>query len=48
MSEEFPKMKLRGLVPIIYINVAVSDLYIPTIDPPILPQQNRKTYSGNI
>ncbi len=32
----FPDMKLRGLVPNSYIHVSVSDLYIPTIDPPIL------------
>jgi hypothetical protein len=29
-------MKLRGLVPNFYIHVSVSDLYIPTIGPPIL------------
>ncbi len=32
----FPKIKLRGLGPIFYIHVSVSDLYIPTIYPPIL------------
>ncbi len=32
-----PEMKLRGLVPIFHIHVSVSDLYIPTIGPPILP-----------
>ncbi len=37
----FPEMKLR-LVPISYIYVSVSDLYIPMIGPPIL-QQNRGT-----
>jgi hypothetical protein len=31
-------MKLRGLVPISYIHVSVSDLYIPKIGPPILLQ----------
>ena len=29
-------MKLRGLVPNFHIHVSVSDLYIPTIGPPIL------------
>jgi hypothetical protein len=32
----FPEMKLRGLVPNFHIHVSVSDLYIPTIGPPIL------------
>ncbi len=32
----FPEMKLLGLVPDSYIHVSVSDLYIPTIGPPIL------------
>jgi hypothetical protein len=32
-------MKLLGLVPNYYIHVSVSDLYIPTIGPPILVQQ---------
>jgi hypothetical protein len=36
----FPEMKLRGLVPNFHIHVSVSDLYIPTIDPPILLQQS--------
>ncbi len=31
----FPELKLRGLVPNSYIHVSVSDLYIPTIGPPI-------------
>ncbi len=29
-------MKLRGVVPNFHIHVSVSDLYIPTIGPPIL------------
>jgi hypothetical protein len=33
----FPEMTLRGLVPISYI-ISVSDLCIPTIDPPIMLQ----------
>ncbi len=32
----FPEMKLRGLVPNLYIYVSVSDLYILTIGQPIL------------
>jgi hypothetical protein len=36
-------MKLRRLSPNSYINVSVSDLYIPTIDLPILLQENRWT-----
>jgi hypothetical protein len=35
----FPEMKLRGLIPYFQIHVSVSDLYIPTIGPPILLQQ---------
>ncbi len=31
----FPEIKLRGLVPSFHIHVSVSDLYIPTIGPPI-------------
>jgi hypothetical protein len=34
-------MKLRGLIPNVYIYVWVSDLYIPTIGP-------RQTAGGNI
>ncbi len=41
-------MKLRGLVPNSYIHVSVRDLYIPTIAPPILLQQNRWTDHGNV
>ncbi len=32
-------MRLRGLVSNFYIHVSVSDLYIPTIGPPILPNE---------
>jgi hypothetical protein len=32
----FPEMKLSGLVPNFCIHVSVSDLYFPTIGPPIL------------
>ncbi len=31
-----PEMKLCGLIPISFIHVSVSELYIPTIGPPIL------------
>jgi hypothetical protein len=41
-------MKLRGLVPDSYILVYESDLYIPTIGPPFLLQQNRRTERRNI
>ncbi len=30
----FPEKELRGLSPIFHIHVSVSDLYIPTFDPP--------------
>ena len=33
---------------LLYINVSVSDLYIPTIGLPILLQKNRWTDGGNI
>jgi hypothetical protein len=38
-------MKLRDLVPNSFIYVPVSDLYIPIIGPPIMPQ-NRGTDVG--
>jgi hypothetical protein len=41
-------MKLRSLSPNSYIYVSVSDLYIPTIRLPILPQENRWTDRGHI
>jgi hypothetical protein len=44
----FPEIKLCGLVPNFHIHVTVSDLYIPTIGPPIFLQQNRQTDQGNI
>ncbi len=39
----FLEIKLRGLVLNFHIHVSVSDLYIPTIGPPILLQKNRRT-----
>ncbi len=44
----FPEMKLRGFVPNFRIHVSVSNLYIPTIGPPILMEQNMQTDCGNI
>ncbi len=35
----FPEKELRGHIPHFHIHVSVSDLYIPTIDLPILPQE---------
>ncbi len=40
LKQIFPETKLRGLVPNFYIDVSVSNLYISTIGPPILLQQN--------
>jgi hypothetical protein len=44
----FPEIKLYSLVPNFRIHVSVSDLCIPTIGPPTLLQQNRRTNRGNI
>jgi hypothetical protein len=43
-----PERKLRGLIPNFYIHISVSDLYIPTIGPPIFLQPNRQTDQGNV
>ncbi len=43
-----PEKELRGLSPNLHIHVSVSDLYIPTIGPPIFLQQNRQADRGNI
>jgi hypothetical protein len=43
-----PRKELRGLSPNFYIHVSLSDLFIPTIGPPIFLQQNRQTDCGNI
>jgi hypothetical protein len=40
LKQIFSGMKLRGLVPNSYIHNSVSNLYIPTIDLPILLQEN--------
>ncbi len=42
----FLEMKLFPISTFMY--VSVSDLYIPSIGPPILLQQNRQTHGGNI
>ncbi len=44
----FPEKELHGLSPNFHIHVAVSNLYIPRIGPPIFLQQNRQTDCGNI
>jgi hypothetical protein len=43
----FPGKELCGLSPNFHIHVSVSDLYIPTIDLPILLQENLLTDPGN-
>jgi hypothetical protein len=45
---KFKKIKLRAHSPDFHIRVSVSDLYIPTIDLPILMQENMWTNPGNI
>jgi hypothetical protein len=45
----FPEKELRGLSPNFHIRVSVIDFYIPTIDLPILLQENKWTADpGNI
>jgi hypothetical protein len=44
----FPEKELRGLTPNFYIHMTVSDLYVSTIDLPILRQKNMWTDPGNI
>jgi hypothetical protein len=44
----FPEKELRGHRPNFHIHVSVSDLFIPTIDLPILLQKNMWTDPGNI
>ncbi len=44
----FPDKELRGHSPNSYVQVSVSDLYIPIIGLPILQQENRCTNRGNI
>jgi hypothetical protein len=44
----FPEKELVGHSPNSYIQVSVSDLYIPQIGLPILLQENRWAECGNI
>ncbi len=44
----FPERELRGLITNFYIHISVSDLYIPTIGPPIFLQPSRQADFGNI
>jgi hypothetical protein len=44
----FPERELRGHSPNFHIHVSVSDLYIPTLDLPILLQETMWTDPGNI
>jgi hypothetical protein len=46
LKQIFPEMKLRGLVPNMYIHASVSDLKIPTIVSATAVQQNRQTNRG--
>jgi hypothetical protein len=47
LKQIFPEKELRGHSPNFHIHVSVSDLYIPTIDLPILLQENMWTDPGN-
>jgi hypothetical protein len=44
----FPEKELRGYSPNFHIHVSESDFYIPTIDLPILLQENMGTDPGNM
>ncbi len=46
-KEIFPEKELRGHSPNLHKHVSVSDLCIPTIDLPILLQENMWTDPGN-
>ncbi len=48
LKQNFLEKELRGQSPNFHIHVSVSDLYIPTIDLPILWQENMWTDPGNI
>jgi hypothetical protein len=43
----FPEKELRGLSPLFHSHASVSDLYIPTIGPPIFLEHNRQTDRKN-
>ncbi len=44
----FPEKELLDHSPNFHMHVSVSDLYIPTMDLPILLQENMRTEPGNI
>ncbi len=44
----FPEKELLDHSPNFHMHVSVSDLYIPTMDLPILLQENMRTDPGNI
>jgi hypothetical protein len=48
LKQIFPEKELRGHSPNFHIHVSVSDLYITTMDLPILLQENIWTDPGNI
>jgi hypothetical protein len=48
LKQIFPEKEMRGHSPNFHIHVSVSDFYIPTIDLPILLQENMWTDPGNI
>jgi hypothetical protein len=41
LKQIFPEKELRGHSPHSYIHVSVTDFYIPTVDLPILLEENR-------
>jgi hypothetical protein len=43
----FPEKELRGHIPNFHIHVSASDLYMPTVDLPILLQENMWADAGN-
>jgi hypothetical protein len=43
LETNIPEKELRGHIPNFHIHASVSDLYIPTIDLPILLQENMWT-----
>ncbi len=48
LKQIFPEKELRSRSPNFHIHVSVSDLYIPTMDLPILLQENIWTDPGNL
>jgi hypothetical protein len=47
-KQTFPQKDFRGLSPNFHIHVFLSDLYLPAIGLPMLLQENKWTYPGNI